>query len=68
MSEARIIYTPSADATPEGEASAFAAVYRFLLNRRAKGNAAGVPSTNGDDATKGFWISEKEKGGRHVEI
>jgi hypothetical protein len=64
MSEARIVYTPSADATPEGEASARAAVYRFLLDRQVKQEAArpGGP----DDATKGFRISEKEKGERHV--
>jgi len=40
MSELRIVYTPSADATPEGEASALAAVYRFLLDRHVKQEAA----------------------------
>ena len=67
MSESRIVYTPHPDATPETEASALATAYRFLLDRRTKGNAASVTNTNGDDATKGFRISEKEKGGRHVE-
>ncbi len=40
MSEARIVYTPRADATSESEAVALAAVYRFLLDRHAKKKAA----------------------------
>ena len=40
MSETRIIYTPRADATPESEAAVLAAVYRFLLDRHPKKEAA----------------------------
>ena len=40
MSEARIIYTPRADATSESETAALAAVYRFLLDRHVKQEAA----------------------------
>ena len=52
MNNPRIIYTPRPDATPEGELNALAAVYRIILDR-CKENAAGVTSTNGDDAMKG---------------
>ena len=65
MSESRITYTPHPDATPETEAVALATVYRFLLNRHAKKEAAHPGSP--DDVAKGFRISENEKGGRHVE-
>ncbi len=51
-SKARFVYTPRPDATPEGELSALAAVYRLILDH-AKKNAAGMTSTNGDDAKKG---------------
>ena len=40
MSESRITYTPHPDATPETEAVALAAVYRFLLDCNAKKKAA----------------------------
>ncbi len=36
MSSARIVYVPRPDATPETEAVALAAVYRFLLDQHAK--------------------------------
>jgi hypothetical protein len=49
MSSPQIIYTPRSDATPEAELSTLANVYRFLLDSAHK-NAAGVTSTNGDDA------------------
>jgi hypothetical protein len=52
MSSPHITYTPRTDATPEVEISALANVYRFVLDRANK-NAAGVSSTNGDDAMKG---------------
>jgi hypothetical protein len=48
-----ITYTPRPDATPETEISALGNVYRFILDCHAKQNAAGVTSTNGDDAKKG---------------
>jgi hypothetical protein len=35
-----ITYTPRPDATPEGERSALAAAYRFILDRHDKKNAA----------------------------
>ena len=36
MNSARIVYEPSADATPETESAALAAVYRIILDCRAK--------------------------------
>ena len=41
MSSARIIYIPRLDANAETEAAALAAVYKFLLDRRARHEAAG---------------------------
>jgi hypothetical protein len=64
MSEARIIYTPRPDATPESEVAALASVYRFLLDCHAK--KKGGPAPTPDGVMKGFGISEKEKGGEHV--
>jgi hypothetical protein len=49
----RITYRPRVGATPEDELSVLASVYRFILDCRAKENAAGVNSTNGADAMKG---------------
>jgi hypothetical protein len=50
--EGRIIYIPRRVPTPETELNTLAAVYRLVLNSR-KENAAGVTSTNDDDAKKG---------------
>ena len=50
MSAPRITYVPRPDATQEAELNALASVYRFILNCRAKKNAAGVTNTNGGDA------------------
>ena len=50
MSAPRITYVPRPDATQEAELNALASVYRFILDSSAKKNAAGVTSTNGDDA------------------
>jgi hypothetical protein len=44
MSDARTIYTPLPDVTPETEALALAAVYRFLLFDRHDGKKGG-PAT-----------------------
>ncbi|MDP9456184.1 MAG: hypothetical protein M3Q60_10450 [Actinomycetota bacterium] len=49
----RIAYTPRPDATPEGELASLANVYGFILACHAKKNAAGVTSTDGDDAKEG---------------
>jgi hypothetical protein len=49
MSSARTSYMQRQDAAPETEMSALAAVYRFVLDSANK-NAAGMTSTNGDDA------------------
>jgi len=49
-SNSHIIYIPRPDATQEAELNALASVYRFILDSRAKKNAAGVVSTNGGDA------------------
>ena len=57
MSEARVIYTPRADATSESEAAALAAVYRFLLDCRAK-KTSGVASTSSDGDMK---LADKER-------
>jgi hypothetical protein len=40
VSSLRIVYTPHPDATLEGGASALASVYRFLLDRHEKKEAA----------------------------
>lgn len=53
MSDPRIAYAPRPDTTAEAELNALAGVYRFILDCHAKKNAAGVTSTNGDDAKKG---------------
>jgi hypothetical protein len=50
-SGSRIVYTPRLDATTETESAALAAVYRLLLFEcYDKKNAAGVSSTNGNEA------------------
>ncbi len=50
MNSPRVQYVPREDVTPETELSALGNVYRFILDCHAKKNAAGVTSTNGDDA------------------
>jgi hypothetical protein len=62
----RISYRHHPDMSSEQARDARALALRFALDCYAKKNAPGVSSTNGDGATKGFQISEKEKGGRHV--
>jgi hypothetical protein len=47
-----IIYIPRPDATREAELNALASVYNFILDSSATKNAAGVSSTNGDDAER----------------
>jgi hypothetical protein len=54
VSAPRITYVPRPDATQEAELNALASVYKFILDRRAMKNAAGVTSTNGDDAERGL--------------
>ena len=54
MSNPRITYAPRADATQEAELDALTSVYRFILDCRAKKNAAGMTSTNGGDAKERF--------------
>ena len=67
MSNPSIIYVPRPDATPEAELDTLASVYAFVLRcgeaRRAeeKQNAAGVPSTDGDD-TKGRSVDDFRAG------
>jgi hypothetical protein len=58
MSNPLITYTPRPDVSSEGELNALTTVYRFILNCHAKKNAAGVTSTNGDDAMKGSLTHE----------
>ncbi len=50
MPDPVVAYVPRPDVTPEAEISALASVYKFVLDCHAKKNAAGVTSTNGDDA------------------
>jgi hypothetical protein len=47
MSSTRITYAPRPEATPEGEVSTLAHVYRFVLDARAKKEAA--PISRPDD-------------------
>ena len=51
MNSARIVYELSANATPETESGALAAVYRIILDCRAKKKTA--PSSRPDDAKVG---------------
>jgi hypothetical protein len=50
-----ISYTPRADAAPEVELAALAAIYKLCISSHAHRHAPGVTSTKGDDA----------KGSRH---
>jgi hypothetical protein len=52
VSAPRITYVPRPDATQEAELNALASVFGFILHGSAKENAAGVSSTNGDDAER----------------
>ena len=49
MHSPTVSYAPRTDATQEAGLNVRASVYRFILDSRAKKNAAGVISTNGDD-------------------
>ena len=50
MTSPRITYTPRPDTTPEAELTALAAVCKFVLDCRAKKEAA--PESRPDDARK----------------
>ena len=50
MHSPTVSYAMRPDVTQEAELNALASVYRFILDCRAQKNAAGVSSTNGDDA------------------
>lgn len=52
MDRPSISYATRSDSTQQAEIATLANIYRFVLNS-AKKNAAGVTSTNGDDAMKG---------------
>ena len=62
-----IIYTPRPDATPEGGLNTLASVYRFILFESSASKKGGPDTAPYDGVMKGFGISEKEKGGEHVE-
>ena len=47
MHSPTVSYTPRTDATQEAGLNVRASVYRFILDSRAKKNAAGMTSTNG---------------------
>jgi hypothetical protein len=53
MSSAPRIHMCPTSATPEREISALAAIYRRAIERFEQATAAGMTSTNGDDAMKG---------------
>jgi hypothetical protein len=46
--DSRVTYSPRPDATPEGELTALAAVYRFLLDRRERSDVAAADGTEKD--------------------
>jgi hypothetical protein len=48
--EPRIVYTPRADATPEGELNTLATVYAFVLQRHHEGKTAPRPEGLDDNA------------------
>ena len=50
MHSPTVSYALRTDATQEADLNVRAYVYRFILDSRAKKNAARVTSTNGDDA------------------
>jgi hypothetical protein len=54
----RITYVAYPNATLETELSALASVYRFIIDSHANTNAAGVSSTNGDDAERSLSDSD----------
>ena len=58
--EPRIVYRSRPDATPEAELEALAQVYRFVLDRQAKGEAAEAESEpdGRDDAAKASSTQE----------
>jgi hypothetical protein len=55
----RLVYTPRPDATLEGEASALAAVYRFLLDRHET-KEADHPGGPDDAERRSNEIRDKE--------
>ena len=48
MDSAGVIYAPRADATPESERAALAAVYRFILERHLEKKKVAVQSDQDD--------------------
>jgi hypothetical protein len=65
MSNLRVIHPTSVSITPEQARDARARAWAYIFDCHAKKKTArpGGP----DDTTKGFRISEKEKGGTYVE-
>jgi hypothetical protein len=60
VSEPVVCYVPRRNATPEGELKALAAVYRFVLERRAqKATDDGRPQLEG--GTNGILSKESEE-------
>jgi hypothetical protein len=61
VSDARIIYTPRHDATPEAEISALAAVYAYLINTHNSKKAAECAATSDDpDGSTKIHTQSKE--------
>ncbi len=55
----RFVYKPRLDATLEGETAAFAAVYRFLLDRHYADKKSGVLNTAADTQRRSNEICAK---------
>jgi hypothetical protein len=60
MDKLRLIYVPREDATPEGEHSALAAVYRFILERHECSKDA--RSESGEESARSSSSQEYELG------
>ena len=51
-SEARIVYAPRPDATPEAERSVLASVYAFILQKHQEKKKGGPTTVPDDDAVE----------------
>ena len=58
---AHIRYAQRPDATPEAELSALAAVYRFVLDCRAKKEAATSPVNRPNDAERSLYVPKNTR-------
>jgi hypothetical protein len=54
----RVVYRPTESATPEAELSALAAIYAFLLNKKA---AEQAPKSNSSDDDHERLVNEQRR-------